>query len=194
QWQIRVAAGEKFPYSASDFCQRGHAIEARLYAEDPENDFLPSTGAILQFSAPSGPGIRVDSGIATGSEVSHFYDPMLAKIIVHAEDRATAMQRLQSALRQTVVHGVVTNIGLLQNVLAHPDFQDGIVTTRWAEEMLAELRASPYLAFEAIVAASLVDFGLLAVSSTGCESQSSSPDPFSPWKTASGFRMEGKNV
>ena len=189
QWQIRVAAGEAFPYTHETFPQRGHAIEARLYAEDPENNFLPSTGVIYQFIEPSGPGIRVDSGIATGSEVSHFYDPMLAKIIVHAEDRATAIQRLQSALRHTVVHGVITNIGLLQNVLNHDDFQAGIVTTRWAEEMLDELRASPNLAFEAIIAASLVDFGLLAASSAGCESQSSSPDPHSPWKTANGFRV-----
>ena len=189
QWQIRVAAGEVFPYSHETLHQRGHAIEARLYAEDPENNFLPSTGVIYQFADPSGPGIRLDSGIAVGSEVSHFYDPMLAKIIVRAEDRATAIQRLQSALRHTVVHGVVTNIGLLQNVLAHDDFQAGIVTTRWVEEMLGELQASPNLAFEAIVAASLADFILPAASSAGCPPESSSPDPFSPWKSANGFRL-----
>ncbi len=124
QWQIRVAAGEPFPYVPDDFCQRGHAIEARLYAEDPANGFLPSTGLIYKFVEPRGPGIRVDSGVADGSEVSHFYDPMLAKIIVQAEDRAAAIQRMQAALRRAVVHGVTTNVDFLQSVLAHPDFQD----------------------------------------------------------------------
>ncbi|MEO8355475.1 MAG: biotin carboxylase N-terminal domain-containing protein, partial [Chloroflexota bacterium] len=86
-WQIRVAAGERFPFPQSHFTQRGHAIECRVYAEDPANGFLPSTGRLLQFIEPRGPGIRVDSGFAAGSDVTHFYDPLLAKLIVHAEDR-----------------------------------------------------------------------------------------------------------
>jgi acetyl/propionyl-CoA carboxylase alpha subunit len=132
-WQIRVAAGEPFPFPQSHFTQRGHAIECRVYAEDPANGFLPSTGMLLQYIEPRGPGIRVDSGFSVGNEVTHFYDPLLAKLIVHAEDREAAIQRMQAALKEFVVHGVITNIDFLQAVLSHPDFAGGEVTTRWVE-------------------------------------------------------------
>ena len=189
QWQIRVAAGEPFPYVPDDFCQRGHAIEARLYAEDPANGFLPSTGLIYKFVEPRGPGIRVDSGVADGSEVSHFYDPMLAKIIVQAEDRAAAIQRMQAALRRTVVHGVTTNVDFLQSVLAHSDFQEGRVTTQWVESTFGEWRPDPEVPFEALVAASLADF-ILPAASSGSAPPDVSTDPFSPWKVGNGFRMQ----
>ncbi len=189
QWQIRVAAGEAFPYSADDLSPHGHAIEARLYAEDPANNFLPSTGVVFKFSEPRGPGVRVDSGITTGSEVSHFYDPMLAKVVVHAEDRATAVQRLQNALRNTIVHGVITNIDLLQAVLAHADFAASTVTTQWAEKTFGDWQPSQNIPFEALIAAGLADFIQPAAAAGGCPSESTSHDPFSPWKTASGFRM-----
>jgi len=190
QWQIRAAAGESFPYVPDDFCQRGHAIEARLYAEDPANGFLPSTGLIYKFVEPRGPGIRVDSGVVDGSEVSHFYDPMLAKIIVQAEDRATAIQRMQAALRRTVVHGVTTNVGFLQSVLAHPDFQAGRVTTQWVESTFGDWRPDPEVPFEALVAASLAEFILPAASPGSAASPDVSMDPFSPWKVGNGFRMQ----
>ena len=187
QWQIRVAAGEAFPYSADDLTPRGHAIEARLYAEDPANNFLPSTGVVFKFSEPNGPGVRVDSGIATGSEVSHFYDPMLAKIIVHAEDRDTAIQRLQNALRHSIVHGVVTNVDFLQAILGHEAFLLGTVTTQWVEKTFGDWQPSPTIPLEALIAAALADFVQPAAS--GCPSESPSHDPFSPWKRASGFRV-----
>src|SRR3972149_9788484 len=136
QWQLRVAAGERFPYSQEGLTQHGHAIECRIYAEDPANDFLPSTGKLLQFIEPRGPGIRVDSGFTTGSEVTHFYDPLLAKLIVHAENREIAIQRMQTALREFIVHGVVTNIDFMQVVLAHDDFAKGKVSTGWVESAL----------------------------------------------------------
>ncbi len=189
QWQIRVAAGEAFPYKAEDLCPRGHAIEARLYAEDPANSFLPSTGVILKFGEPRGPGIRVDSGIATGSEVSHYYDPMLAKIIVHAEDRDTAIQRLQNALRNCIVHGVITNVVFLQAILGHDDFQLGTVTTRWVEEIFGEWQPSPNIPHEVLIAAALGDMTQPAATTGGTASQISSVDPYSPWKKASGFRL-----
>ncbi|MBC8334162.1 MAG: acetyl-CoA carboxylase biotin carboxylase subunit [Anaerolineales bacterium] len=189
QWQIRVAAGEAFPYEAEDLNPRGHAIEARLYAEDPANSFLPSTGVILKFGEPGGPGIRVDSGIATGSEISHYYDPMLAKIIVHAEDRGTAIQRLQNALRNSIVHGVITNVDFLQAILGHDAFQAGTVTTRWVEEIFGEWKPSPNIPHEVLIAAALADLVQPAITIGGNASQVSSPDPFSPWKKASGFRL-----
>ncbi len=136
QWQIRIAAGEKFPFTQSDFHQHGHAIECRVYAEDPSNGFLPSTGKLLQFIEPRGPGIRVDSGFKTGSDVNHFYDPLLAKLIIHAETRDVAIQRMQTALREFIVHGVVTNIDFMQAVLKHEDFGQGKVSTRWVEKNL----------------------------------------------------------
>ncbi|MFT3890537.1 MAG: hypothetical protein QM730_02795 [Anaerolineales bacterium] len=193
-WQIRVAAREHFPYQQEQLSQRGHAIECRIYAEDPANGFLPSTGKLLQFIEPRGPGIRVDSGYAAGTEVTHFYDPLLAKLIVHGESRALAIQRMQSALKDFIVHGVVTNIDFLQTVLAHPDFVDGKVTTRWVEQSLesASLLASrqghtltgtraPALH---IIAAAVAD---LTISNRKSQIVNEI-DPYSPWKNPSGFR------
>jgi acetyl-CoA carboxylase biotin carboxylase subunit len=189
-WQIRVAAGERFPFSQSHFTQRGHAIECRVYAEDPANGFLPSTGKLLQFSEPRGPGIRVDSGFTAGDEVTHFYDPLLAKLIVHAETRELALQRMQTALKEFIVHGVVTNIDFLQSVLSHPDFANGKISTRWVENNL-ESRSSPLENPEGpttfhIIAAALAD---LTIPDRKSEIvNQNDPDPYSPWKAASGFR------
>jgi acetyl-CoA carboxylase biotin carboxylase subunit len=184
-WQIRAAAGERFPFEQSHFTQRGHAIECRIYAEDPANGFLPSTGSLLQYIEPRGPGIRVDSGYAAGSEVTHFYDPLLAKLIVHGESREFAIQRMQAALKDFVVHGVVTNINFLKAVLSHSDFMNGSVTTRWVEtEFDWKPISEPDV--EHLVAASLAD-----ISVSGVRSQVSGQDevdPYSPWKVASGFR------
>ena len=187
-WQIRVAAGEKFPYSQEQLSQHGHAIECRIYAEDPANGFLPSTGKLLQYIEPRGPGIRVDSGFRAGDEVMHFYDPLLAKLIVHAENRETTIQRMQAALREYVVHGVITNIDFLQAVLSHPDFTNGEVTTRWVENHF-NWNPSAEPSFESLVAASLVD--LVVPSSKSQVPGSNEPDPYSPWKNPSGFRIGG---
>jgi acetyl-CoA carboxylase biotin carboxylase subunit len=189
-WQIRVAAGERFPFIQSHFTQRGHAVECRIYAEDPTNGFLPSTGKLLQFIEPRGPGIRVDSGFAAGDEVTHFYDPLLAKLIVHAENREAAVQRMHAALKDFIVHGVVTNIDFLQTVLSHPDFANGEVTTRWVETNFNWTPPSePSL--EALVAASILEMSV--PSSKSQVPGSNEPDPYSPWKVASGFRMGGNN-
>lgn len=184
-WQIRIADGERFPFEQSHFTQRGHAIECRVYAEDPANGFLPSTGKLLQFIEPRGPGIRVDSGFTVGNEVTHFYDPLLAKLIVHAEDRESAIQRMQTALKEFVIHGVVTNIDFLQSVLSHPDFQNGQVTTRWVETKF-DWKPQTQPGFEFLVAASLAD--LTMVNRPSSTVNSNEADPYSPWKVASGFR------
>ncbi len=184
-WQIRVAAGEHFPFTQSHFIQRGHAIECRLYAEDPASGFLPSTGKLLQFIEPRGPGIRVDSGFTAGNEVTHFYDPLLAKLIVYAEDRGSAIQRMQAALKDFIVHGVVTNIDFLQAVLSHPDFQNGEVTTRWVETSFNWVPpAEPSV--EALVAAALAD--LTIGNRQSSITNSNEVDQYSPWKTSNGFR------
>ena len=189
QWQIRIAAGEKFPFTQSDFHQHGHAIECRVYAEDPANGFFPSTGRLLQFIEPRGPGTRVDSGFTTGSDVTHFYDPLLAKLIIHAENRETAIQRMQIALKEFVVHGVVTNIDFMQTVMAHDDFSQGKVSTRWVEENFKEWNA-PEPSTESLIAAALAD-----VVFAGLISQppvSNETDPFSPWKNTGNFRVSDK--
>ena len=190
-WQIRVAAGEPFPFTQSHFTQRGHAIECRVYAEDPANGFLPSTGKLLQYIEPRGPGIRVDSGFAAGNDVTHFYDPLLAKLIVHAEDRQAAIQRMLAALQEFVVHGVITNIDFLQTVLSHPDFANGQVTTRWVENNLESDSLLSPLQQQAselhIIAAALAD--LTMVHGPSSIVHSNEPDPYNPWKTANGFRI-----
>ena len=184
-WQIRIAAGEHFPYSQEQLTQRGHAIECRVYAEDPANGFLPSTGKLLQYIEPRGPGIRVDSGFSADDKVTHFYDPLLAKLIAHAEDRETAIQRMQAALREFIVHGVITNIDFLQDVLSHPDFANGQVTTRWVETKFNWAPpAEP--SFESLIAASLADFTV--INRKPEITNSNEPDPYSPWKSLSGFR------
>ncbi len=184
QWQIRVAAGERFPYLQEQLTQHGHAIECRVYAEDPANGFLPSTGELLQYVEPRGPGIRVDSGFRAGDEVTHFYDPLLAKLIVHAENREVAIQKMQAALKDFVVHGVTTNIDFMQDVLAFPDFAAGSVPTRWVESTFNWRQPDP--SFEALVAASLTD---LAIVNRGSKIvNQNEPDPYSPWKNPTGFR------
>jgi len=197
QWQIRVAAGEHFPYQQEQLTQRGHAIECRIYAEDPANGFLPSTGKLLQYIEPKGPGIRVDSGFTIGDEVTHYYDPMLAKLIVHGESRELAIQKMQAALREFVVHGVLTNIDFMQDVLSHPDFVEGKVSTRWVEKSLATgsllpengQQAIPLQSF--IAAAALADLTIPFGHDVGNRKSKivnkNEPDPYSPWKNRSGF-------
>ncbi len=183
-WQIRVAAGEPFPFKQADLTQRGHAIECRLYAEDAAGGFLPSTGRILRFIEPRGPGIRVDSGIVTGSEVTRFYDPLLAKIIVYAESREAAIRRMRAALKETVLHGVTSNLDFLQAILAHPAFAEGRIHTRWVE---TEFNWQPAeLPLEALLAAALAD-GIIQNPKSKIDNRYE-PDPFSPWKSGNGFR------
>ncbi|MBU1071922.1 acetyl-CoA carboxylase biotin carboxylase subunit, partial [bacterium] len=117
--QLRVAAGEPLPWTQDEIVPRGHAIECRLYAEDPAQGFMPSLGDVLLYREPDGPGIRVDSGIGQGDVVSMHYDPMLAKVSVHAETRAAAIARMRDALRRYVVLGVTTNGAYLDEILAH---------------------------------------------------------------------------
>ena len=140
---------------------------------------------LLQFIEPHGPGIRVDSGFATGSEVTHFYDPLLAKLIVHAENREIAIQRTQAALKEFIVHGAITNIDFLQAVLSHPDFANGQVTTRWVETTFNWTSPSQP-SFESLIAVALAD---LTIANRKSEIvNSNEPDPHSPWKNPSGFR------
>jgi acetyl-CoA/propionyl-CoA carboxylase biotin carboxyl carrier protein len=127
--QVRIAAGEKLPIAQDDVAMTGHAIEARVYAEDPARDFLPTGGDVLAVREPNGPGVRVDSGIYAGTVVGSDYDPMLAKVIVHAGDRPAALRALDRALAETAVLGVTTNVDFLRFLLADPDVAAGRLDT-----------------------------------------------------------------
>ena len=156
--QIEVANGKALDIEPSI---SGHAIEARLYAEDPRHDFLPVTGKIHRFEVPAGPGVRVDSGVEDGSEVSVYYDPMLAKVITHAATRREAAAILASILRQSVIHGPTTNRDLLVRVLEHEEFVGGAVDTHFLDRIGIEELARPLADEEtehlAAVAAALSD-------------------------------------
>ncbi|MGW2788701.1 acetyl/propionyl/methylcrotonyl-CoA carboxylase subunit alpha [Streptomyces sp. NPDC001251] len=133
EWQLRVAAGERLPYEQKDITLTGHAIEARLCAEDPSRGFLPSGGTVLALREPQGDGVRTDSGLSEGTEVGSLYDPMLSKVIAYGPDRATALRKLRAALADTVTLGVPTNAGFLRRLLAHPDVVAGELDTGLVE-------------------------------------------------------------
>ena len=133
EWQLRIAAGEPLTLQQQDVQPRGHAVECRIYAEDPYRDFAPSTGTLLLWRPPGGPGLRLDSGVAEGQEVSIYYDPMLAKLTAWAPTREFSLRRMEVALSQFQVLGVVTNIPLLRAVVRHPQFQRGEYDTGFLE-------------------------------------------------------------
>jgi 3-methylcrotonyl-CoA carboxylase alpha subunit len=151
--QIEIAAGRPLPFRQEDVRASGHALECRLYAEDPENDDLPSPGRVLLLAVPEGPSVRFDSGVATGSEVSVHYDPMLAKIVTWGRDRAEAIEVMSAALARTAVLGVVTNLARLVAILRHPAFRAGELHTQFIEEHLSELTPHPCPPSEAVAAA-----------------------------------------
>jgi len=160
--QIRIAAGEKLPFTQADIHLRGHAIECRIYAEDPDNNFFPSPGKITLLLAPSGPGIRRDSGIYEGWTVPIEYDPLLAKLIGYGSDRAQATSRLVRALNEYFVGGIKTNISLFRRILNDEEFHEGRLDTGYLDRLLARPAAhQPIDAKNAEVAA--IAAGLFAV-------------------------------
>ena len=135
EWQVRIAAGEKLSHSQDEIVLNGHAIEARVYAEDPAAGFLPTGGPVLAVHEPAGAGVRVDSGLSAGMTIGSDYDPMLAKVIAHGDDRAEALRRLDGALAHTAVLGVETNVDFLRFVLADPDVVAGRLDTGLLESL-----------------------------------------------------------
>jgi acetyl-CoA carboxylase, biotin carboxylase subunit len=135
--QIRIAAGEKLPFRQEDVVIRGHAIECRVYAEDPDNNFFPSPGKIDMPETPAGPGIRLDSGVYAGWTVPIDYDPLLAKLVAYGEDRQQAISRLTRAVQEYFVAGIKTNLGLFRRILADEDFRSGKIDTGYLERLLA---------------------------------------------------------
>lgn len=181
EWQLRVAAGDALPFKQDDLKPQGHAIEVRLYAEDPDRDFLPSTGELRVFSLPSGEGLRMDTGYRQGDAVSVHYDPMMAKLIAWGENREQAAARLHQALLHTCVAGVRHNAAFLARVLAHPAFLAAALHTHFIEQHQQELlptAADPTRFF--LLAA------LLAQQATPARR---SEEAYSPWQQLRGFRV-----
>ncbi len=134
---IRVAAGEKLPFAQEDLAISGHSIEARIYAEDPDNNFVPSPGEVVVYRPSAGPGIRVDSGVYQGAKVTVFYDPMVAKLVVWGRDRGEAIERLRRALSEFVVKGIKTSIPFHQKLVHHPKFLEGRYDTGFIDQHMA---------------------------------------------------------
>ena len=139
QWQLRIAQGEKIPFSQADIAPRGWAIECRITSEDPSNGFLPSTGTIDYMHLPAGPGVRWDGGVEAGSVVSLFYDPMIGKLIVWASTRDAAIERMRRALHELTISGVDTSRDFHLRVLEHQDFRSGAIDIQWLERNLAAI-------------------------------------------------------
>ena len=191
EWQFRIAAGEKLPLTQEQVPLNGHAVEARLYAEDPERDFLPSTGKLLALEFPTGEGLRVDTGVETGSDVTPFYDPLIAKLIAHGQSRAQALARLSEALGKTVVIGPRSNLAFLAALCRAPAFRKGVFDTGFIDHNLESLGAAPQgldLAAAALGARTLVERERARVEAAVARE----PDePDSPWDSGDGFQLSG---
>jgi 3-methylcrotonyl-CoA carboxylase alpha subunit len=190
EWQLRVAAGERLPSGWVDLEIHGHAIEARLYAEDPEHDFLPSIGRISHLVLP-GPNahVRIDSGVSAGDAITVHYDPMIAKLIVWDIDRASAARRLSAALRGTAIAGVTSNAGFLAKLSQLEDFKDANLDTGFITRNEAALMLEP-AADDTTVAMAALGL-LLARRATAGRRSMAVTDPHSPWGTTNAFRLNG---
>ena len=180
--QLEVAAGAPLPWTQESLRQRGHAIECRLYAEDPSSDFLPQAGPLLLYREPSGPGIRIDAGVVEGDDIGVNYDPMLAKLIACAETRPAALERTIAALRTFPILGIRTNIPFLLRVLQHRDVQSGAVHTSFLDERLTELTTPANPSPAAVAAAAFADRIRMRDAAIGvADGPPRSADPSDPW-------------
>jgi acetyl-CoA carboxylase biotin carboxylase subunit len=177
--QLRVAAGERLTIEQDDVAADGHALEVRLYAEDPVSH-LPQTGPVRRLDVPRAGDVRVDAGVVQGSRVERFYDPMLAKLVVHAPDRATSCERMAWLLRHTIVHGVVTNLELLTAIVEHEAFRAGALTTSFLDDHLGDWEPSPTPTTALVAAAVALQ--------DAAERTRPAGDPHSPWDTLGPFR------
>ena len=191
EWQLRVAAGEALPLTQDQLRIHGHAIEARVYAEDPARDFLPSIGTLIHLRQPQDSAhVRVDTGVRQGDAITPNYDPMIAKLIVWDIDRAAAVQRLLGALAEYEVVGVQTNLGLLRAVAAHPAFAAAELDTGFIARHAEVLRPSAVSANPVIWAAATLAV-LADERAASLEKTTGSADPWSPWSLADAWRTNG---
>ncbi|MDI9239522.1 acetyl/propionyl/methylcrotonyl-CoA carboxylase subunit alpha [Lysobacter sp. LF1] len=197
EWQLRVAAGEPLPLAQDAIAQRGHAIEVRLYAEDPEAGFLPGSGRLERLRLPqtddhpstsSGQAVRIDSGVIEGDTVTIFYDPMIAKLIVHDIDRPTALARLRAALAACDIAGPKSNIEFLERLARHPAVVEGRIDTGYLDRHLDEfMPAADEDDADLLLAAATAQ--MLAQERDSASRAAASKDPTSPWAIADGWRL-----
>jgi 3-methylcrotonyl-CoA carboxylase alpha subunit len=202
EWQLRIAAGEKLPLTQHEVHQTGHAIEARIYAENPKTGFLPSIGTLHRLAFPdifhkvkkiednnsqSWSSIRIDSGVEQGGEISIHYDPLIVKLVVHADSRKQAIRTMQNTLAQSGVLGVETNLGFLQNIMQHPDFEAAKTDTLFVDSNLESLleenhNSVDWVCWGTAIACLLEDY---AESETKAQE---SMEPCSPWNSLNNWR------
>jgi acetyl-CoA carboxylase biotin carboxylase subunit len=187
KWQLRIASGMELSIKQKDLTQRGHALECRIYAEDPSNGFLPSIGTLEKVDLPHGPNIRNDTGVETHFHVSPYYDPMLAKLTVNAENREESINKMIWALSHYVILGVTTNISFLKKVLDHPEFRKGNITTHFINDYFHDwLVTKEGLPLDALIALAIYD-------SLHTQRQEivryKEADPHSPWQHVGRWRM-----
>ncbi|MFC0677885.1 acetyl/propionyl/methylcrotonyl-CoA carboxylase subunit alpha [Lysobacter korlensis] len=189
EWQLRVAAGQPLPLAQDAIAQRGHAIEVRLYAEDPESGFLPGSGRLEQLRLPvPGPHVRIDSGVVEGDLVTIFYDPMIAKLIVWDEDRPRALARMADALAQCDIAGPKSNIEFLERLVRHPAVLTATIDTSYLDRQLEEfLPAAGAPDTDLLLAAAVAQ--MLGQEQGSRDAASCSGDPTSPWAIADGWRL-----
>jgi acetyl/propionyl-CoA carboxylase alpha subunit len=180
--QIAVAAGEPLPWTQDALSQRGHAIEVRVYAEDPDQEHLPQAGSLLMYREPSGPGIRIDSGVIEGAAIPVHYDPMIAKLIATGESREAARRRAIAALRQFPILGIRTNIPYLIRILDQPRFIAGDIDTHFLETERDTLRAPSDRLIDEINA-------VAAAAETASAPGSGGSTAADPWQTLRGSRV-----
>ena len=188
EWQLRVAAGDSLPLAQEDVRQQGHAIEVRLYAEDPEAGFLPGSGRLERLRLPAtNAHVRIDSGVVEGDTVTIFYDPMIAKLVVWDADRGSALARLRDALAHCEIEGPKSNIRFLERLVRHPAIVGGTIDTGYLDRHLDEFLPQPQADETLLLAAATAT--LLWQEASERERASASADPTSPWAIADGWRL-----
>ena len=190
--QILVASGEKLSFVQEDVKPRGHAIECRIYAEDPANNFLPSSGKVLFLQEPQGPGVRHDTGIYSGCDVPIFYDPILSKLIVWAENRDLACQRMARALKDYVILGIRTSIDFLKDVVDHPQFRKGNTTTDFIPKYFADWDGKKKAEEQMPIALMAAAFTEAENPSLGKMAGYEKKEVYSPWLSLGKWRIGGK--
>ncbi len=193
EWQLRVADGEALPKSQNELTINGHSFEVRIYAEDPQNDFLPATGKLVHMRMPrETEHVRVDTGVYEGGEVSIHYDPMIAKLITRDVDRKSALRRMASALNDVQIVGVTTNTEFLGNIARHPAFEAGEVETGFIPMYQNDLIPAPVTPDNEALAFAALDI-LLTRDAEAALHAAQSNDPYSPWNSTAGFRLNDDN-
>jgi acetyl/propionyl-CoA carboxylase alpha subunit len=187
--QLLAADGQRLRWTQSSLVQRGHAVECRVYAEDPRRDFLPQAGPLVLYREPAGPGLRVDSGVVQGDAIGVDYDPLIAKVIAYAESRDAALDRAAAALRDFPILGIRTNLSFLITLLENPHVRQSATHTTFVDDHLDELTDPGELPVEAIAAAGharSVRNSLSRIARTADSGQAAG-DGLDPWQTLSGW-------